>query len=325
MVQCPRDTRCLKEKGHKGFCQFKGVVSGDSDGKRVTRHTGAGGSTRVDRMKELAAKREQQHAGRGGRGSSMQDDDDEGDGDWDDEDVEYQDFGMTQAERRAARGSHGAAYEQGSMQDEDAAYGGEDWSGPAAPPECIESIRLARQRLELWQLEPFFDETVVGCIVRIGLGQTEMGGSGLYRAAEVVAVKEMPEQPYTLGTRRSTKRLQLEFGECRRSYPMTSVSNQPLDALEMASFQQAGGGTRALRPVCGPRRARPPDGLAGLRPLVRPPERRLSSLGARRGLRSSPPAAEDVPPCQPPGRCARRRVCRRSRSARSQPNPHCSS
>ena len=271
-------------------------------------------------MQALGAKRERKAA-------RQADNSDSGDGDEGEEegegDVEYQDFGMSRAERKAARtGGYSAAAEEAEEEEEQE---GEEWSGPAAAPESFESIRLPRQRLEMWQLEPFFDETVVGCLVRIGLGQTETGGSGLYRAAEVVAVKEMPEQPYTLGTRRSTKRLQLEFGECRRSYPMTSVSNQPLDALEMASFQQAGGGTRALRPVCGPRRARPPDGLAGLRPLVRPPERRLSSLGARRGPRSSPPAAEDVPPCQPPGRCARRRGCRRSRSARSQPNPHSSS
>ena len=210
MVQCPRDTRCLKEKGHKGWCRTTGEKEWEEPPKRSGR--GSAASSKVAKMQALGAKREHQAARSGGDADAS--DSDEGDGD-----VEYEDFGVTQAERRAARsgGHSAAAYEEEEEEQ------GEDWSGPAAAPDSFESIRLPRQRLELWQLEPFFDQTVVGCLVRIGLGQTETGGSGLYRLAEVVAVAEDLEKPYSLGSRRCTKRLQLEFGECRRFYPMTSV------------------------------------------------------------------------------------------------------
>lgn len=43
---------------------------------------------------------------------------------------------------------------------------------------------------------------------------------------------------YMLGTRRTTKRLQLEFGESRQWYSMASISNQPFEELELRSWQQ---------------------------------------------------------------------------------------
>jgi len=230
MVRCVRDTRCLKEKGHKGWCKVTGEREWEESPRRA--RGSAAASSKVAKMQALGAKREHQATRSGGDVDAGDwDEGDEGEGD-----VEYEDFGMTRAERRSARGGsgHSAA---AAHEDEDEEQG-EDWSGPAAAPESFESIRLPRQRLEMWQLEPFFDETVVGCLVRIGLGQTETGGSGLYRLAEVVAVAEDAEKPYSLGSRRCTKRLQLEFGECRRFYPMTSVSNQHFDSLECVSFQQ---------------------------------------------------------------------------------------
>ena len=219
MPQCPRDTRCVKEKGHKGWCKVTGEREWEEPPKRSSRGGGAAAS-KVAKMQALGAKRERKAA-------RQADNSDSGDGDEGEEegegDVEYQDFGMSRAERKAARaGGYSAAAEEAEEEEEQE---GEEWSGPAAAPESFESIRLPRQRLEMWQLEPFFDETVVGCLVRIGLGQTETGGSGLYRLAEVVAVAEDAEKPYTLGSRRCTKRLQLEFGECRRWYPMTMVAD----------------------------------------------------------------------------------------------------
>ena len=243
-MQCPRDTRCLKPAGHKGWCRVKGEreVPLEEDPHRggtrgSARDGGGAAASKAARMQELGKRRGQQAARRAGDADD-DDDDDWGRGDGDDGDgLEYEDFGMSRAERRAARGGGRRGAYAGEEDDSDEDAAADDWaSGPAAPVASLESIRLARQRLETWQLEPFFDETVCNCVVRIGLGQAEAGG--LYRLAEVVGVGEFADQPYTLGGRRSTKRLQLDFGECRRYFPMTSVSNQPFDALEMASFQQ---------------------------------------------------------------------------------------
>eukprot|EP00967_Tisochrysis_lutea_P006933 scaffold8288_cov30-Tisochrysis_lutea.AAC.3 len=52
-----------------------------------------------------------------------------------------------------------------------------------AKVEELERIRLTRQKLEKWLLEPFFDRVVPGCYVRIGIG--DQGGRPLYRVAEV--------------------------------------------------------------------------------------------------------------------------------------------
>ena len=230
----------MKPAGHKGWCKVKGEREPPTEdlhrgGTRSSARDGGGAAaSKAARMQELGRRRDQQAARRAG---AADDDPDWGRGDDDDGELEYEDFGMSRAERRAARGGgrRGAYVDDEEDLDEDAATN--DWAGgPVAPAASVESIRLARQRLETWQLEPFFDETVCNCVVRIGLGQAEAGG--LYRLAEIVGVGEFADQPYTLGGRRSTKRLQLDFGECRRYFPMTSVSNQPFDALEMTSFQQ---------------------------------------------------------------------------------------
>ena len=233
MPQCARDTRCVKDKGHKGWCKTTGEKEWEEPPKRSSRgaSAAAAASSKVAKMQALGAKRERQATRQGDHSDSGDDDEGEAEGEGD---VEYEDFGMSARERKAARGGGYSAAAAHEEEEEE----GEDWSGPPAAPESFESIRLPRQRLEMWQLEPFFNETVVGCLVRIGLGQTETGGSGLYRLAEVVAVAEDAEKPYSLGSRRCTKRLQLEFGECRRFYPMTSVSNQHFDSLECVSFQQ---------------------------------------------------------------------------------------
>jgi len=89
-------------------------------------------------------------------------------------------------------------------------------------------------------MEPFFPATVRGCLVRIGISAARDGGQEhmLYRVAEVIAVQDVPEHPYTLGGRKTYKRLQLEFGECKQLYPMSSISNQPFEELELRSWQQ---------------------------------------------------------------------------------------
>ena len=59
----------------------------------------------------------------------------------------------------------------------------------------------------------------------------------LYRIATVVGVEERG-QPYALGSRRTTKHLLLDFGECKEHYPMSVVSNGGFEELELRSWQQ---------------------------------------------------------------------------------------
>ena len=54
---------------------------------------------------------------------------------------------------------------------------------PRAGPADLERVRLTRQKLEQWLGEPFFEGVVVGCFVRINVG--EKAGMPVYRVAEV--------------------------------------------------------------------------------------------------------------------------------------------
>merc|ERR1712183_874376 len=43
----------------------------------------------------------------------------------------------------------------------------------------LESVRLSRHKLEQWVHLPFFDEIVIGCYIRMGIGQHD--GRAVYR------------------------------------------------------------------------------------------------------------------------------------------------
>ena len=61
MPQCPRDTRCVKEKGHKGWCKVTGEREWEEPPKRSSRGGGAAAS-KVAKMQALGAKRERKAA-----------------------------------------------------------------------------------------------------------------------------------------------------------------------------------------------------------------------------------------------------------------------
>jgi RNA polymerase-associated protein RTF1 len=293
---CTRTPLCTKGKGHAGWCKKRGSdgdgpqdqgdllaalggkMDNDEELKRRQQpaRQGSRSSSKVEAMKDLAARR------REGRGSAkrkaMDEDEDDGEEDDDFEDdgeeeeeeeeeedwkapasrrskgrvargyedgakteegVEYADYGMSRKEARAMRSGQPSAGDEGDADADGGAGSLATWEagGGTAPLSELEPIRLRRQLLERWLLEPFFKKVVYGCLVRIGLSSPDGNGT-LYRAAEVTDVQEFPEHPYMLGQRRTTKRLLLEFGESRQWYPMSSVSNQPLEEIELRSWQQ---------------------------------------------------------------------------------------
>eukprot|EP00850_Spirogloea_muscicola_P006218 SM000029S10513 [mRNA] locus=s29:507232:511556:- [translate_table: standard] len=58
---------------------------------------------------------------------------------------------------------------------------------PDVMPEDLLSIVVRRHKLIKWFQEPFFEELIVGCLVRLGIG-TSGSGVAVYRVCEVVAV-----------------------------------------------------------------------------------------------------------------------------------------
>jgi len=152
------------------------------------------------------------------------------------QEVTFEDFGLSRDARKVARerGLAAAVVEEDDFGEEEQETGDDSWAAPPALLSDVERIRLPRQRLEQWQMEPFFERVVIGCLVRIGIDQA---GTKLYRVAEVVGVDENAAA-YTLGPRRTCKQLHLDFGECRQAYPMNVVSNGSFDPLELQSWGQ---------------------------------------------------------------------------------------
>ena len=265
--QCNRNSSCTKGKGHAGWCKTKGDSEAKDQGDLLAMRPSPRNNkanSRAEAMKELAERRKA-----GKKRSRLDDyedefeDEDEDDEDDEDEDfeeeeeeesdgggggsgkVEYTDFGMSRKERKAMR-EKGAEVEDanGSSSVADAWRPSWPTDGPPARLEDIGAIQLKRAQLEKWLLEPFFKDVVRGCVVRIGL-QVPVGNGAMatiYRLGEVLDATDFPDTPvYSLGSKRTTKRLLLNFGEAREWYQMISVSNQPFEPIELLSSEQVMG------------------------------------------------------------------------------------
>ena len=102
-----------------------------------------------------------------------------------------------------------------------------------AEPAALERIRLTRTKIEKWLNEPFFERAVVGCFVRVGIGQSDQ--KPIYRVAEVIGVKDGFRQ-YKIEQRQTTKRLELQIGSSRRYFEIAYVSNTNFDMPELEKY-----------------------------------------------------------------------------------------
>lgn len=96
--------------------------------------------------------------------------------------------------------------------------------------EDLHKIKLSRHRLEQWCHAPFFRETVLGCFVRVGIGNNN-SGCPVYRVAEIVDVCETAKI-YQLGSTRTNKGLKLKHGGQERVFRLEFVSNQQFTETE---------------------------------------------------------------------------------------------
>lgn len=107
----------------------------------------------------------------------------------------------------------------------------EDEDAAEATLDEIQQIRLSRHKLEKWCHEPFFDELVEGCFVRIGIGTSNETGKSVYRCAEIVQIED--RQPYTVGKTKTRKALKLRHGDQERNFRMEFVSNSDIELSEV--------------------------------------------------------------------------------------------
>ncbi|DBA93937.1 hypothetical protein WJX82_005036 [Trebouxia sp. C0006] len=104
----------------------------------------------------------------------------------------------------------------------------------------LESLHMKRHTLEKWVNEPFFQTTVIGCLVKVAY-------SGKYHLAEIVDVQEREPgkhrdmgvnvtYPYQFGSGTTRKVLLIRRGNSDRVCPMYVVSNTKLEAQDLSSL-----------------------------------------------------------------------------------------
>ncbi|XP_062013213.1 protein RTF1 homolog [Rosa rugosa] len=78
--------------------------------------------------------------------------------------------------------------------------------------EDIKEITIRRSRLAKWLMEPFFEELIVGCFVRVGIGKTK-SGRPIYRLCSVRNVDSSdPDRQYKLENKTTHKYLNVVWG-----------------------------------------------------------------------------------------------------------------
>ncbi|CAH1791151.1 unnamed protein product [Owenia fusiformis] len=102
--------------------------------------------------------------------------------------------------------------------------------------EELGKIRLSRHKLERWCHMPFFAKTVIGCYVRIGIGNHD--GKAVYRCAEIIEVCETGKV-YQLGTTRTNKGLRLRYANSERVYRLEFVSNSDFTENEFFKWKES--------------------------------------------------------------------------------------
>ncbi|CAK8677395.1 unnamed protein product [Clavelina lepadiformis] len=107
---------------------------------------------------------------------------------------------------------------------------------PPLSKDKVSTIRLSRFRLERWFYLPMFREVVLGCYVRIGIGNHD--GKPVYRMAEIVDVVETAKI-YHLGKVRTNLGFRLKHGQQTRVFRLEFISNSIFTDSEFFKWKQA--------------------------------------------------------------------------------------
>ncbi|KAL1147028.1 hypothetical protein V6Z11_A10G026700 [Gossypium hirsutum] len=101
--------------------------------------------------------------------------------------------------------------------------------GPNGPTfNDIKEITIRRSKLAKWFMEPFFEELIVGCFVRVGIGRSKTGA--IYRLCMVRNVDATdPDRTYKLETKTTYKYLNVIWGNesSAARWQMAMISDSP--------------------------------------------------------------------------------------------------
>ncbi|CAA3025860.1 RTF1 homolog [Olea europaea subsp. europaea] len=94
--------------------------------------------------------------------------------------------------------------------------------------EDIKEITIRRSKLAKWFMEPFFDELIIGCFVRVGIGKSRTGP--IYRLCMVRNVDASdPDRQYKLDNKTTYKYLNVVWGNesSAARWQMAMISDSP--------------------------------------------------------------------------------------------------
>lgn len=146
------------------------------------------------------------------------------------------DFSAIKRRSFAADASSSSQSDSGSQSDDDVAtgYGGmvdsdDDKISSDKPTfEDIKAITIRRSKLAKWFMEPFFDDLIVGCFVRVGIGKSRTGP--IYRLCMVRNVDcTDPDRQYKLDNKTTHKYLNVVWGNesSAARWQMAMISDSP--------------------------------------------------------------------------------------------------
>lgn len=103
--------------------------------------------------------------------------------------------------------------------------------------EEMNKLRISRFKLEKFINLPIFEKTVVGCFVRINIGNNNSTQKLVYRVAEITGVVETPKI-YAFGSGRTNKGLRIKQGPTERVFRLEFVSNQDFTENEFEKWKE---------------------------------------------------------------------------------------
>ncbi|CAO3625025.1 unnamed protein product [Cunninghamella blakesleeana] len=100
--------------------------------------------------------------------------------------------------------------------------------------EEMQSISFTRNMIEQWLYTPFFDDTAIGCFVRLYIGPDPQKKTPVYRYCQIVDVAPWHKVYKISEGVFSNRGLKVKYGKSEKVFPMDIISNQPVTQSEFA-------------------------------------------------------------------------------------------
>jgi RNA polymerase-associated protein RTF1 len=100
----------------------------------------------------------------------------------------------------------------------------------------IERMKVTRSFLEKYWEIPIFDQSVLGCFVRINYLARSTSSSS-YFLAQIKRIIENKDKPYNLGNKQCTKYIIIEHDQAEKPLGFNIVSNSPINEVEFRQWK----------------------------------------------------------------------------------------